>query len=66
MRDPLHSSTPAASNPLLDLNLKMNINPESTVHDDMYNVKYRQTDTLYEPVLFEPLSKLESVALSSR
>ena len=23
-----------------------------------YNVKHRQTDTLYEPMLFEPLKKI--------
>ena len=42
------------------LNVNMNLNPETTVHDDMYNVKYGQLDTLYEPVLFESLSKLVS------
>ena len=36
----------------------MNLNPETTVHDYMYNVKYRLPNTLYEPVLFKPL-KLE-------
>ena len=57
MADPLSSSTPAPPNPLLDLNLNMNLNPETMVHDDMYNVKYRHIDTLYEPVLFEPLKQ---------
>ena len=28
------------------------------MHDDMYDAKYRQTDTLYEPVLFEPLKQI--------
>ena len=28
------------------------------VHDNMYNVKYRQTDTLYEPVLLESLEQI--------
>ena len=51
MTDPLYSSTPAPPNTLLDLNLNMNLNPETAMHDDMYNIKYRQTDTLYEPVL---------------
>ena len=36
----------------------MNWNPESTVHDHMHNVKYRQSDTLHEPVLFEPLMQM--------
>ena len=58
MTDPLYSSTPPAPNLLLDLNLNMNLNPKTTVHDDMYNVKYRQTETLYKPLLFEPLKQL--------
>ena len=33
----------------------MNLNPKMTVHDGMYNVKYRQPDALCEPVLFEPI-----------
>ena len=41
----------------------MNLNPKIMVYDDVYNVKYRQPDTLYKPVLFKPLSKLESVKL---
>ena len=28
------------------------------VHDNMYNVKYRQIGTLCEPVLFEPLKQI--------
>ena len=28
------------------------------VHDDMYNVKCRQMDTLYEPVSFGPLTQI--------
>ena len=47
-----------APNVLLDSNLNMNLNPETTVHDDMYNVKYRKPDTLYEPILFQPLKKI--------
>ena len=43
--------------------MNMNLNSETMVHDDMSNVKYRETDTLYEPVLFDPLSKFESVTL---
>ena len=35
----------------------MNLNPETTVHDDMYNVKYRQHDTVYQPMFFEPLKQ---------
>ena len=57
MTDPLSCSTPAPPNPLLDLNLDMNLNPESTVHEDIKNVKYRQKDTLYEPV-FKPLKQI--------
>ena len=55
MTDSLYSSTPALSYLLLDLNLNMNLNPETMVHNDMYNVKYRQTDTLYEPVLLKQI-----------
>ena len=36
----------------------MNLNPETTVHDDMYTLKYRQPDNLYETVLFEPLKQI--------
>ena len=28
----------------------------------MYNVKYRQTDILYEPVLFEPLKQMSQLS----
>ena len=35
----------------------MNLNHETVVHDDMYNVKYRQPVTLYEPLLFEPFKQ---------
>ena len=42
MADPLYTSTPAPINPLLDLNLNMDLNPEAMVHDNIYNVKYRQ------------------------
>ena len=36
---PLYSPKHAPTNLLLDLNLNMNPNPETTMHDDMYNVK---------------------------
>ena len=36
----------------------MNSNAKTTVQDDIYNVKYSQTDSLYEPVLFEHLKQL--------
>ena len=39
MTDPLYRFTPP--NILLDLNLNINLNPETKVHDDKYNVKYR-------------------------
>ena len=45
----------AQSNLLSDLNLNRNLNPETMLHDDMYNVKNRQTDILYELVLFEQI-----------
>ena len=48
----MSSYTPAQLNLLLDLNLNMNLNLETTVHDDIYNVKYRQTDALYECLIF--------------
>ena len=51
--DLLSSPTPAPSNLLLDLN--MNLNPETMMHDDVNTVKHRQPDTLYKPMLFEPL-----------
>ena len=28
------------------------------VHGGMYNVKYRQPGTLYEPIIFEPLKQI--------
>ena len=59
MTDPLSSPQPAPSNSLLDLNLTMNLNPEDTVHNDMYNVKYRQPDTLYGPILFKQLKQIK-------
>ena len=53
MTYPLPHSTLAAFDSLLDLNLNMNLNPEMTVHDNVYNVKYGQPDTLHKLVLFE-------------
>ena len=53
MTDLLSSSTLAPSNSHLDLNLNMNLNPATTVHDDIYNVKYKQPGTFYDPTLFE-------------
>ena len=58
MSDPLFSSTPAPSNFLSDLHLNINLNPETMVHGDTYNVKYTQPDTLDEPVLFEHLKHI--------
>ena len=46
MTDLLSNPTPAMSKLLLELNLNMNLNPETTVHDERYNVKSRQSDTL--------------------
>ena len=47
----LYISTPAPPKMFLDLHLNKNLNPETILlHDDIYNVKYRQTDVLYEPV----------------
>ena len=60
--DPLHSSTLAPSNLLFDLNLNINLNPETSVHDDMHNVKYRQINYMNQHCL-NPLNKLELVAL---
>ena len=57
MTDPVSRFIPAPPNSLLDLSLNIHSNPETTVHDDMYNAKYRQPDHLYEPVLFEPLNQ---------
>ena len=31
----------------------MNLHTETTVHDDMYSMKYSQTDILDKPMLFE-------------
>ena len=45
----LYSSTPALST--LHLNLNMNLNPETMVHND-------QTDTFYEPALLEPFKQI--------
>ena len=42
MTDPLSSSMPEPLNSLSDLNLDMNLNPETIVCNDMYNVKYRE------------------------
>ena len=36
----------------------MILKPETTVYDDMYSVKYRQPNTLYEPILFESLKQI--------
>ena len=41
MTDLLPNSMPVQSNPLLGLNLYMNLNPDIPVIGDMYNVKYR-------------------------
>ena len=60
MTDPLSSSTPVPPNLLLDLSLNMNLNPKTTVDDNICNIKYRQPDNLYEPVLFEPLKQIKS------
>ena len=57
MPDPLSSSTPKTSNSLLNLNVNMNLNPETTEYDDMHNMKYMQPDTLCEPVPFQPLKQ---------
>ena len=40
MTDPLHSSSPAPLNSLLDLNLNINMNLKTPLHDVAYNVKY--------------------------
>ena len=34
---------------------------KSTVHDYMYNVKNRQPDELYEPMLFEPVRQIRDI-----
>ena len=46
MPDPLPNSIHVQPNPLLDLNFKITLNPETSVHDDMYNVAYQLPDTL--------------------
>ena len=33
----------------------MNLNPETQVHDDMFDIKYRPLDTLHKTMLFEPI-----------
>ena len=58
MTNQLSSVTPAPSNLLLNLNLNRNLNPGTMVYDDMYNMEYRQSDTLHMPVLFEPLKQI--------
>ena len=58
MTDPKSTPTPAHLHLLLDLNLKMSLNPGTTVHDEINNVKYRQPDTLHEPVLSESLKQI--------
>ena len=64
MTNPVFSAMPAPSNSLLDLNLNINFNPKNMVHDDMYDVKYRQPDTLHESVLFKPIRQItESSAM---
>ena len=60
MTDPLYSLTLALPNLLLDLNLNMNLNPETTMHGDMYTAKYRQPDAFYEPVLFQTYKKIKA------
>ena len=57
MTDPLFSFIPAPPNSLLDLILNVNLHLETMVHY-MCEVKYRQHDALYEPVLFESLYKV--------
>ena len=37
--DPLLNSTPAPQNPFLGLNLNMNVNLKTTVHDGMYKIE---------------------------
>ena len=49
MTDPLSSLTLAQLNSLLDINFNLYLNSETTIQGDMYNVMYRQPDTLYEP-----------------
>ena len=58
MTDPLSSPLAALSNLLLDLNLNLNLTHKTTVQDCMFNVTYRQPETLYKPMLFELLKKI--------
>ena len=39
----------------------MNLNLKMTLHDDMYNVKYQQPNTLHELVLFEPINQIRVI-----
>ena len=55
--DPLHNMTPATSSPFLHLNLNIKLNPKTTMHGDVYNLKYGHPDTLHELVLFEQIRK---------
>ena len=58
MADPLPNLTFALPNSSLDVKLNMNLNPEATVHDDMYKVKYQHPDDLHEPVLCKPIRQM--------
>ena len=58
MTDSVPSSAPAPLDLLLALNLNINLNAETSVHDDMYNVKYQRPDTLHELVLFAPIKQI--------
>ena len=58
MTDTLPNFEPAPSNPLLDINLNMNLNSKTTAHDNMNNVKYQESDTLHEPVLFKTVRQI--------
>ena len=63
--DPIHTFKPVPSNLLLDLNLNMNLYPETMAHDNMSNVKYKQI--LYmNQFCFSHLNKLASVTLFSK
>ena len=53
MTHPLSHSTSAPSNSQYDLHLTINLNHKMTMHDDMYDMKYKQPDILCDPVLFE-------------
>ena len=63
MTDPLSSTTPVPSNSLVDLNINMNLSPETTLHDDIYNVKHRQPDTLLSQYYLNLLDRFELVLL---